>query len=231
MAEEPGPPQRGFRDCFNDLVDRRLRELGSAWNSVNRRSRRAEAARRAREEMVRRIEIRGGRRYAESTIARWAARNQWPPGVETFWLERWATIDRAGGIAALAEALGSTPARVIAWRDSTDPNAPPPEPVVPKKPDEPQRIGVAVNGYATIGTTIIQKPVPWKPGQAYQELVIEPDSGILEAWFAGDEEELKDLLGPVIADQVISEWTSASHHDVSYTVTEIYRFLPNLDNE
>lgn len=230
MAKPPGPPERGFRDCFNDLVERRLRELGASWDGAPRRSRRAEAARRARQEMVRRIAVRGGRRYAESTIARWAARNHWPPGVETFWLERWALIDRAGGIAALAEMLGITPARVIAWRDSLDPDAKLPEPPPVKVAKGRRRIGVAVNGFATIGTTVIEKEVPWNPGQEYQVLTIEPDSGILEAWYAGDMDLLMELLGPVIADQVISEWTSASHYtDVSYEVTEIYRFFPNID--
>ncbi|OBK33746.1 hypothetical protein A5658_12925 [Mycobacterium sp. 1245111.1] len=230
MAEEPGPPSRGFQDCFNDLVDRRQRELGSAWDSVNRRSRRAEAARRAREEIARRIEVRGGRRYAASTIARWAARNHWPPGVENFWLERWATIDRAGGLAALARQLGSTVARVKTWRDSKDPSAPPPRPVTPKRPGEPTRIGVVVNGDAWVGTTKIEKKVPWLPDQTYQELTVEADSGILEAWFADNQDELKDLLGPVIADQVISDWHSANFYDVAYTVTEIILFLPNLDD-
>lgn len=231
MAGPPGgPPQRGFRDCFNDLKDRRLRELGAAWDGVHERSRRAQAAHRARQEMVRRIEIRGGRRYAESTIARWAARNKWPPGVEPFWLERWALIDRAGGIAALAAAVKSTPARVKAWRDSPDPDAKLPAPVIPKPPKERHRIGVAVNGLATVGTTVIEKKVPWKKGQLYQALTIEPDSGILEAWYAGNIDLLMELLGPVIADQVISEWASASHHDVDYTVTEIYRFYPNIDD-
>ena len=90
--------------------------------------------------------------------------------------------------------------------------------------------GLAVNGFATVGTTIIEKKVPWKPGQEYQALTIEPDSGILEAWYAGDEDLLMELLGPVIADQVISDWTSASHYtEVSYRVTEIYRFFPNID--
>lgn len=230
MAAAPGPPERGFRDCFIDLVDRRLRELGAAWDGVSRRSRRAEAARRARQEMVRRIAVRGGRRYAESTIARWAARNHWPPGVETFWLERWALIDRAGGIAALAQTLGIKAARVIAWRDSFDPEAKLPGPVQPRVPKGRRRIGVAVNGFATIGSTVIEKEVPWKPGQEYQALTIEPDSGILETWYAGDMDLLMELLGPVIADQVISEWTSASHYtEVSYEVTEIYRFFPNID--
>ncbi|WP_165618451.1 hypothetical protein [Mycobacteroides chelonae] len=229
MAEPPRPPERGFRDCFDDLVERKGRELGAGWDGVPRRSRRAEAARRARVEMARRIAVRGGRRYAESTIARWAARNHWPPGVETFWLERWALIDRAGGIAALAELLGISAARIISWRDSRDPDAKLPARPQPKAPKGSRRIGVAVNGYATIGTTVILKPVPWKPGQEYQALTIDADSEILEAWYDGDEDLLMELLGPVIADQVISEWASASHHDVDYRVTEIYRFFPDVD--
>ncbi len=228
-----GPPERGFSDCFTDLVDRRLGELGAAWDTTAARSRRAEARRRAREEMVRRIAARTGRRYASSSVARWAAHNQWPPGAEPFWLERWAAIDRAGGIAAFAEVLGSSPARVVAWRDSEDPAAPPPGPIPARRraPGAPVRVGVEVDGFAVVGTSKIPKKVPWKKPPAYQVLVIDPDSEILDAWFAGDYQTLKDLLGPVIAEQVIAEWTSASSYDVDYTVTDITLFLPNVSEE
>lgn len=230
MAAPEPEPVRGFKDCFTDLVERRLSELGGSWAGVYPRSRRAEAARRAREEMVRRIAIRGGRRYAESTVARWAARNHWPPGVETFWLERWATIDRAGGIAALAASLRSTPARVISWRDSTDPGARPPAPVR-GVPGEPQVIGVSVDGFATVGTTRIDKKIPAGKGARYQELVLDPDPGVLAAWFANDTDRLVELLGDLIAEQIISEWHSAQFYTIDYTVTEILLFLPNLDDQ
>lgn len=224
-------PRGGFKGCFAALRARRLSELGSAWQSVNARSRRAEASRRAREEMIRRIAVRTGRTYAASTIRRWAARDQWPPGVEPFWLQRWATIDRAGGIVALARKLGVTSGRIVSWRDSPDPDAQLPLAGAKKVGDQPRTIGVAVDGYATIGTTRIRKKVPWKSGQAYQELMVPQDSAVFDAWASEDRAGLMRLLGPIIADQVISEFASADHYeDVSYTVTELIRFLPHLDD-
>lgn len=225
------PPPRGFRDCFNDLSDRRLRELGASWEGVNSRSRRAVASRRAREEMVRRIETRAGRRYATSTIARWAARNQWPPGIETFWFDRWATIDRAGGIAALAASLRSTAGRVIAWRDSLDPNAPPPRPVTPAIPEEPQEIGVETLGILQISDTLqYDKRIPTDSTKDYEVLRVDPDIGVLQAWFDDDEELLKGLLSDLITDQVLGGWDVVQHYECRYTVTKILKFLPNLDD-
>ena len=226
------PPPRGYRDCVSDLADRRLRELGGGWAGVNTRSRRAEASRRARAEMVRRIETRTGRRYATSTIARWASRNQWPPGIDTFWFDRWATIDRAGGIAALAASLRSTAARVIAWRDSPDPNAPPPRPVAPAVPDEPQTIGVETLGILRISDTLqYGKRIPTDSNMEYQALEVDPESGVLQAWFDDDDALLRSLLSELITDQVISGWDIAQHYDCSYTVTDILKFLPNLDDQ
>ncbi|WP_142304804.1 hypothetical protein [Mycobacterium avium] len=231
MAEEP--PARGFRDCFHDLVERRLGELGSRWEGVSQRSRRAEAARRARQEMVRRIETRTGRRYATSTIARWAARNIWPPGIDTFWFERWAAIDRAGGIDALAEATGSSRRRVVNWRDSPDPNAPPPGRIPPGKRTpsaEPQDIGVETLGTLRIGDTLIHnKRIPTNPADDYETLEAAPDSGILEAWFDDDISLLQDLLSEAITEQVVSSWEIAQVYVCSYTVTEIVQFLPSLE--
>ncbi len=230
MAAAEQPPPRGFQTCFADLKDRRLRELGAAWDSVAPRSRRAEAARRARDEMARRIEVRTGRRYADSTIARWAARDHWPPNAEPFWLQRWAAIDRAGGVSALADVLGVTPARVLTWRDSLNPDAPLPAPMTPPRPGQRRKVGVVVDGFAIIGSTVIPKRVPTSPDQPYQELLVDPESEIIEAWFSGDTDRLKELLGPLVAEQVISQWASASHYpDVSYKVTDILEFYPNID--
>ncbi|WP_133055996.1 MULTISPECIES: hypothetical protein [Mycolicibacter] len=220
MAGSAGP-QRGFRECFLDLADRKGREFGAAWDGVNARSRRAEAGRRGREEMIRRIETRTGRRYAASTIARWAVHQQWPPGVDTFWLERWAAIDRAGGIRALAEALGSTPRRVVTWRDSLDPNAPPPAPVSVVPPGEVQAIWVIVDGFATIGTTRIDKRVPTSADEEFQELQILVSSGFFEAWINHEMDRVKEILGAAIADQVIADWNPAQFYDVDFTVEDV----------
>ncbi|MEB3023440.1 MULTISPECIES: hypothetical protein [Mycolicibacter] len=216
----PAGPQRGFRECFLDLADRKDRELGTPWAGVNSRFRRAEAGRRAREEMLRRIETRTGRRYAPSTIARWAARQHWPPGVDTFWLERWAAIDRAGGIRALADALGSTPQRVVTWRDSLDPNAPPPGPVAVAPPAEVLTVWVSVEGYATVGTTLIYKNIPTGDAE-HQELEIVVGAELLEAWINSRQERVKEILGEAIAEQVIAEWNPAQFYDVDYTVTDV----------
>ncbi|GAB4999213.1 hypothetical protein [Mycobacterium avium] len=233
MAEEPTGPR--FQDCFNDLVERRLNELGRAWADVNARSRRAEAARRAREEMVRRIETRTGRRYATSTIARWVAHNTWPPRIDTFWFERWAAIDRAGGIDAMAAATGSSRHRVVAWRDSPDPAAPPPGRIPPRKRKptaEPQEIGVETRGILRIGETEQHnKRIPTDPARDYEVLEAAPDSGILEAWFDNDIDTLMDLLSDAITEQVTAFWDVAQYYDARYTVTEIVQFLPSIEGQ
>ncbi|MEB3065530.1 hypothetical protein [[Mycobacterium] zoologicum] len=229
FAEPEAPPRRGFRDAFTDLVDRKLGELGGRWARESQRSRRAEAARRARGEMVRRIEHRTGRRYAPSTIARWAAHDATPPDTDMLWWDRWAAIDRAGGIQALAAQTGATPGRVIAWRDSLDPDAPPPGriPVGARRPTaEPQRIGVETIGVLTIGRTRIDdRRVPTNPMDPYEVLLVGPE--VMDAWLADDTDTLMELLSDTITDQVIGTWGLAPEQEPHYDVTDIRQFIAN----
>ncbi|MEB3052107.1 hypothetical protein KV112_20560 [Mycolicibacter sp. MYC123] len=228
-AEPEEPPRRGFRDAVTDLVDRKLSELGGHWARETQRSRRAEAARRARVEMVRRVERQTGRRYAVSTIVRWAAHNATPPDTDVVWWDRWAAIDRAGGIQALADQTGATSGRVIAWRDSPDPDAPPPGriPVGARRPSaEPQRIGVETDGVLTIGRTRIDdRRIPTNPIEPYEVLLVDPE--VLDAWLADDTDTLLDLLSDAITDQVIGAWGLAPEQEPQYRVTDILRFIPN----
>ncbi|MUL61007.1 hypothetical protein B5P44_00205 [Mycobacterium sp. CBMA 213] len=228
LADEPTAPKRGFADCFNDLVERRTAELASKWDNTPERSRRAQAKHRARVEMLRRIKTRSGRQYKESTIEKWAAHNTWPPGIDTFWFERWAVIDRAGGIDALANSLRCSRGRIVAWRDSPDPNAQlPKQKPPPGAPKERRfRIGVETLGILRIGETgQHHKRIPTDPNKEYEVLVFDPDSTILDAWYAEDLETVMDLLSDAITEQVISTWDVALYYDYSYTVTEILKFL------
>jgi hypothetical protein len=165
---EPSPPQQpavqGFRDAMDTLTERRYRELHGVWARAPERLRRTEAARRARNEMARRIaQHTGRRRVSPRTIARRARQDEMPPGVDRMWLQRWAAIDRAGGIAAMARQLGTTPRRVSAWRD-----LPRPEPELPGGPPAPppaevQNVGVETDGFVIINGKLYPNGSPKTP--------------------------------------------------------------------
>ncbi|MGH3580880.1 MAG: hypothetical protein ACRDUB_04795, partial [Mycobacterium sp.] len=120
------PAARGFAAAFGDLVDRKLRELtGRRWAGRSEVQRRAEATRRGARDMARRIERETGRRPAESTIRRNAARGTAPKGIDAARADRNAAIDRAGGVRAFAERAGISARAASRWRDSGGTLAPP----------------------------------------------------------------------------------------------------------
>ncbi|GAY19312.1 hypothetical protein [Mycobacterium sp. shizuoka-1] len=119
-------PARGFAAAFRDLVDRKLRELtGQRWAGLSEAQRRAEAARRGARDMARRIERETGRRPAESTIRRHAARGTAPKGVDQARADRQAAIDRAGGLKPFAARAGISQRAAGRWRDAGGTLAPP----------------------------------------------------------------------------------------------------------
>lgn len=112
-------PVRGFAAAFRDLVDRKLRELtGQRWAGRSEAQRRAEATRRGARDMVRRVERETGRRPAESTIRRHAARGSAPKGIDAARADRHAAIDRAGGVKAFAARAGISTRTASRWRDN-----------------------------------------------------------------------------------------------------------------
>jgi hypothetical protein len=234
---EPPPrrPNRGFGDAVRELEDRKYRELGAAWERIGERKRRAEARRRARREMARRIAQRTGKRaLSERTIARRARDDNPPGGVERHWLDRWAAIDRAGGIKKLSEQLGASERHVRRWRDSADPDAPPPgEPPagvrrVPGAPTHP--IGVETDGWVVINGKPYPKRIPTDPDEDYAVLYVDPAGDLMRAYLDNDVEVLKELLGDEIAMQIIiPTWMNLpSTYEVGYLVDEILQFLPDL---
>lgn len=116
LAPEP-TPERGFAAALNDLIARKERELAPKWDGLPVRSRKSKARQRALAEMARRIEARTGRRYAVSTLARKASKNELPSGVDDPWLRRWAQVDRAGSVKKLAQRFGATESQLARWRD------------------------------------------------------------------------------------------------------------------
>ncbi|OHT95536.1 hypothetical protein BKG71_22845 [Mycobacteroides chelonae] len=116
VAPEP-KPERGFAAAMNDLIARKQRELAPKWDNLPERQRRSKARERALSEMARRIEARTGRRYAPSTLARKAAKDQLPGAVDDQWLVRWAQVDRAGSVEKLAKRFGRTESQLARWRD------------------------------------------------------------------------------------------------------------------
>ena len=115
----PQGPVRGFAAAFRDLVDRKLRELtGQRWAGLSEAQRRAEATRRGARDMARRIERETGRRPAESTLRRHAARGTAPQGVDQARADRQAAIDRAGGLKPFAARAGVSARAASRWRDA-----------------------------------------------------------------------------------------------------------------
>ncbi|RFZ01140.1 hypothetical protein DSM43518_05633 [Mycobacterium marinum] len=129
----PAPPQgapapsaaalpasgKGFRATFRDAVARKFRELtGQKWQAASESQKRAEATRRATNEVARRIERLTGKRPADSTIRRNASKNTTPKGADQQLLDRQAVIDRAGGIKQFAATAGVSQRKVTQWRDT-----------------------------------------------------------------------------------------------------------------
>ena len=111
------PQGQGFQEALKVLTERRLSEMRGVWQRMPERMRRAEAGRRARKEMARRIaQHTDAEARSEATIARRGRRDQPPTGVDKLWLDRWAAIDRAGGMTKLAK---SNPSRLPALKGPT----------------------------------------------------------------------------------------------------------------
>lgn len=227
------PAGQGFSDALRALEERRYNELGRMWQRAPERMRRAEARRRARREMARRIaQHTGRRRLSERTIARRGRSDDPPPGVDKPWLDRWAAIDRAGGIRSLADQLGTTERRVRRWRDSPDPAArmpglPPPPPGVP--PGVPQRIGIETDGYVVINGKEYPKRIPENSHEEYSVLEVDPTGDLMQAWLNDDTETLHALLGDEITMQIIAmTWSLPPTYTMSYEVEQLLKFLPNV---
>lgn len=221
------PQGRGFEEGLRALEERRYQEMGRMWQRVPERFRRAEARRRARNEMARRI----GRHIdkpplSETTIARRGRRDEAPPGVDKTWLDRWAAIDRAGGIANLAQQLGTTPSRVRRWRD--DPSAETPKPraaVVVGAPLQP--VGVACTGFVIINGEEYKKDIPDSAAADVAVVEVEPAGAVMQAWLSNDIAALHEALGAEIAMQVVvARWNLPGTYVVDYRIEKLLQFSP-----
>ncbi len=225
-SEEQG---QGFADGLRALEDRRYQEMGRAWQRLPERFRRAEARRRARKEMARRVAQHTGKpRLSDVTIARRGRRDDAPAGVDKTWLDRWAAIDRAGGIANLAEQLGTTSSRVRRWRD--DPSAKTPKPREAVEPGAPlQPIGVACEGYVVINGEEYPKKIPDNSAADHAVLYVAPAGEVMQAWLADDTEHLYEALGEEIAMQlIVPRWGLPGTYSVEYRIEKLTKFLPNI---
>lgn len=197
----PALPAAGFRAAFESLVGRKLRELTDRWTQRSQRDRRAEAARRATNEMANRIEKQTGRRPADSTIRRNARNNKTPRGVDPALLDRQTVIDAAGGIRQLAQMLGVTQYAVRRWRDEGRPLVPGPLDVT-----------------ADVEGVIVVDGTEYPRSLTVTVTVYPPGSDDVRIHYAfGDIDSIAAILGPEIAAQV--DW--AGEADREFTVTEI----------
>lgn len=112
-----GPPRTGFKAALRALRERKLGDLldTAKWRKRPQAEREAEARARADREMARRIERQTGRKPAESTIRRNAAKDTAPRGVDQERLDRQAIIDRAGGVKAFASQAQVSESTVRRW--------------------------------------------------------------------------------------------------------------------
>jgi hypothetical protein len=232
-GEPEEPAGQGFSDALRALEERRYAELGRLWRLAPERMQRAEARRRARREMARRIAQHTGKPpLSERTIARRGRRDEPPVGVDKPWLDRWAAIDRAGGIPNLARQLGTTDRRVRSWRDSPDPAArmpgrPAPPPGVPAAP--PQRVGVETDGFVVINGKEYPKRIPENSHEEYAVLEVDPTGDLMQAWLDDNTELLYELLGDEIAMQIIAmTWSLPTTYVLSYRIVDLLKFLPNI---
>ena len=222
----------GFRDALEALTQRRLAELGAGWRLLPQRLQRAEAGRRARREMARRVaQHTGQRRLSERTIARRGQQDKPPSGVDKEWLDRWAAIDRAGGIDNLARQIGASTGQVRRWRDSPDPDAQLPigkGRAVP--PVEMITVLIRVKGFVVINGKEYEKDIPTNPDAQDDTIVVDPAGELMQAFLDADDEKLKDLLGEEIAMQIIiPTWENLPRtYQVGYIVDEILEFRPQI---
>ncbi len=232
-SPEPEPESTGFAEAMQALEERRYQELGRLWRRAPERVQRAEARRRARSEMARRIAQHTKKKpLADRTIARRVREDKPPEGIDKTWLDRWATIDRAGGIKNLADQIGAEEHQVRRWRDSTDRAAELPRRLPP--PGVPvagaQTVGVEVEGYVVINGKEYPRRIPSDPDADYDLLVVDPAGDLMVAYYSGDDVTLKELLGDEIAMQIIiPTWTNLpATYRVNYLVEDLLQFRTDL---
>lgn len=230
---EPRPARgsagwRGFGTAIATLAERKLRELGGRWKSAPARQQRAEASRRARAEMAKRIQTHTGKKYAPTTLARKASRNEIPANVDERWLARWAMIDRNGGMKALAEKRGRTVKQVATWRDRKG----------RRKGAQAGRrrggagdwlageievtIGVRTQGLVSANGEEYDRDLPSPRDKEYEWLEADEEAAmdIRDAWNDQDTQALAEVLDQLITDQVLPFWPNLPP-DAFYSVTEV----------
>lgn len=221
-----------LREALEALTQRRLNELGEGWRAAPKRIQLAEAGRRARRELARRIARHTGKKaLSEQTIARRARQEDPPAGVEKYWLDRWAVIDRAGGIAKLAHQIGAGIGQIRRWRDSPDPDAPMPvgrSRAAARAPVSMTVIRIKVTGFAVINGKEYNRDIPTDPNFDYDTIQVDPGGDLLQAFYDGDDDRVKDELGEEIAMQIIAAtWSNLpSTYQIGYLVDEILLFEP-----
>lgn len=186
MAAEPAKKKaRGFAVAMEDLTARMSAKLSAKWDAKPKRSQQAEAKRRAAREMSRRLKQRADKTYAPSTLARKAAQDVTPTGADPEWMNRWAAIDRAGGIDAMAQMYKVTPYQVTAWRDQ-----PPGSNKRLLKPKEPPPPGDQI-------ALPPEKPLPLPPPPVeHGEEPLDETTDELGEEEDGDEGEVEDIEPP-----------------------------------
>lgn len=209
---------RGFAAAFRDLVDRKLRELtGQRWAGLSEAQRRAEAARRGARDMARRIERETGRRPAESTIRRHAARGTAPKGVDQARAERQAAIDRAGGLKPFAARAGISQRAAGRWRDAGGTLAPP------------AGVTVIVVEFTVIGDLFHAgkrgQITPDYDRQLTGQLHLSGEDAevFVTAYAIEDTETQRDLLSDQITVQVLPDWGGRPGRTMTVKVIEDIR--------
>jgi hypothetical protein len=195
----------GFAAGLRAVIERKYRELtGRRWVGASERAKRAEAARRGRTEMAKRIERQTGKRLSEVTIGRYAGRDSAPKGVDGDQLNRQAAIDRAGGLKPFAGRAGVGQAVARRWRDRGGALAP-----TGRGPSGPMVLMVDVHGF------VVAK------GRRYPrhlQLAITFSGPVADMFRAaqstGDTQTMAGLIGP----QVAAEYLAVS---ADFEVSEI----------
>ncbi len=211
----------GFNAAMKALADRKERELGGKWANAKPRFRAAEAARRARAEMSRRIHAHSGRRYAASTLARKATHDDMPANVDPRWLGRWAVIDRAGGIAALAAKWGRSVKQIVAWRDRGVGRGRRGTGRLTGEGDI--QVGVQTQGTLTANNEAYPKDLPSPRSNGYEWFKVDEETAldIQDAWNSGDTGALHNMLDELITFQVLPNWDNPPPPDAYYTTDEV----------
>lgn len=191
------------------LAKRKLRELrGSRWETAKEHERIAEADRRARQELAKRIARETGRRPAERTLRRHKAAGTAPRGVDEQKLARQAAIDNAGSLAKFARSMGMTEYAAAKWRDEGGDL--PPEP--------PQSLLFHV----ALVATLFSKGERYKTDEVWTtQIFVDGDvvARIAEAARSGDYGDVKDTVGALAAAQF--PWVGKGKVDRVFEVSEV----------